>query len=108
MKADFIKNCKYELYIGLTDMDINKSRINYEEFMGYLEEYCTEHKIAFSVNRINGGYNHKTGYLIEDSLVITLLGDDSARFLNAIEDIKKLINTDKILLTREYVDVTFV
>lgn len=108
MKSDFTNHCKYELYIGLTDLEINESRINQEQFMGYVKEYCTEHKIDYSLNRISGGYNHKTGYIVEDSIVITLLGDESARFLNAIEDIKELVNTDTILVTREYVDMAFI
>ena len=89
-------------------MEISESRFGYEHFLEYVKEYCTKQKIDFSINRINGGYNHsKTGYIIEDSVVITLLGDDSTRFLNSIKDIKEYINTDTILVTREYLDEVF-
>lgn len=108
MRNDFTTHCKYELYIGLTDLETNKNRISQEQFMAYMKEYCSEQKIDFSINRISGGYNHKNGYITEDSILITLLGDDSARFLEVIEDIKKLVNTDTILVTREYVDLAFV
>lgn len=108
MKTDFTKHCKYELYIGLTDLEKGKSRFTHKQFTEYVKEYCTERKIDYSINRINGGFNHKTGYIVEASILITLLGDDSSRFLEAIEDIKELINTDTILVTREYVDLAFV
>lgn len=104
----FKKSCKYELYIGLTDLEANKSLLTQEHFKECIQCYCTERKIDYSLSVITGGFSHKNGYIIEDSIQITLFGDDSYRFFEAIEEIKNYINTDKVLVTREFVDTAFI
>lgn len=108
MINEFITYCRYEVYIGLSDQITLTEKVHSTEFKEYIFKYCSENKIDFSMREIKGGYNHNNGYTIENSVVITLIGEESARFLDIIDTIKQYLNTDTVLVTREYLEAVFI
>lgn len=96
-----IKGCKYEIYIGLKDQDTLLEHFTAEDFAKLLTEKCTNKEIGFSLTTQLGGYAHNKGYVTETSLRITLFGIEKEDMIELGESLKKIINTDTIMITSE-------
>lgn len=92
---------KYEIYIGLRDQDTYTEYFSTDDFRKMLVSICSDKKIGFSLTTQFGGYSHNKGYVTETSLRITLFGisEDEVRVIG--EKLKKAVNTDTIMITRE-------
>ncbi len=103
----FEKTWKHEIFIGLKDKDSYREVFSVDDFKSLLEEVCTEREIAFSMLRQLGGYTHNKGYTTETSLRIVIIGaaEEEIRLLG--ERLKKIINTDTILITKAEIESAF-
>ena len=99
---------KYSIYIGLLDMDSYEEIITVDKFRQILEEYCKNKKIAFSLSLLRGGYSHGKGYATENSLLIELIGIDHDSAERMALSLKKKVNTDSVMVTREYIESVIV
>lgn len=92
---------KYEIYIGLKDKERYEEIFTIEDFIKVLSAHCAETKIGFSLVTQLGGYAHSFGYATETSLRITLFGITEQEVKNLAEGLKKLVNTDAVLIASE-------
>ncbi len=92
---------KYEIYIGLKDQDTYEEFLTAEHFSEILTEQCKRDEIGFSMTRQLGGYTHKNGFVTETSLRITLFGIEKDEIVRLGETLKKIVNTDTIMITSE-------
>lgn len=104
----FQKGMKYEVFIGLKDKDTYNEILNVESFSRLLSEICTEKKISFTLITQFGGYTHNKGYTTETSLRIVIIGINEDELVSLGEKLKKMINTDTILITKTEIEYSFI
>lgn len=92
---------KYEIYIGLKDQKTYEELFTVEMFAKELASHCTKKKIGFSLVTQLGGYTHNKGYVTETSVRITLFGIEEKEMKELALALKKLVNTDTIMITSE-------
>ena len=104
----FQKGRKYEIFIGLKDKDTYDEIFNVDNFRTILSEICTEKQISFTLITQFGGYTHNKGYTTETSLRIVIIGINEDELVSLGEKLKKLINTDTILITKTDIEYSFI
>lgn len=92
---------KFEIFIGLKDQHTYEELITADEFASILATKCSRKKIGFSLVKQLGGYSHNLGYVTETSLCITLFGIDKDEVEKLGVELKKIVNTDTIMITSE-------
>lgn len=100
-EESFNETYKYEIYVGLKDKDDYNEYLSVEDVMTCLYEYCKGKNIAFSVVNQVGGYAHNRGYVTETSVKLVLVGASFENVLSISEMLKKKVNTDTVMITRE-------
>jgi len=105
---NFIKGDSYNIYIGLKDQDTYEELISTDDFLKLLVNECNNNKVGFSLCTQKGGYEHNKGYTIETSLKINLIGASFDEVERIAKNMKKYINTDTILITKEEVEYQFI
>ena len=103
----FNKGMKYEIFIGIKDKDSYQEILNVNDFKNILTEICTEKQVCFSLLTQLGGYTHSKGYTTETSFRIILIGIDEKEIAILGERLKKIINTDTILITKKEIEYCF-
>lgn len=99
---------KYEIYIGLKDQKTYEELFTVEDFAKELALHCTKKKIGFSLVTQLGGYTHNKGYVTETSVRITLFGIEEKEMRELGLALKKMVNTDTIMITCEESEYYFV
>ena len=107
MGKSFVKGIKYEIFVGMKDQDNYEELFTADDFKDILIDICTEKEIGFSLLTQTGGYSHNRGYTTETSLRVILIGIDEDEVQAIGERLKKLINTDTILITKTDVEYCF-
>ena len=107
-KKQYEPGMKYEIYVGIKDKDSYEELFSVEDFKTILTEICTEKEIGFSLVKQMGGYTHNKGYTTETSLRIILIGISEEEVERIGEKLKKIINTDTILITKYEIEFCFV
>ncbi len=54
------------IYIGLKDSEVYEQLFETEKYISILKNVCKAYRVAFSMNRINGGYFHEDGTYVEE------------------------------------------
>ena len=103
----FQKGIKYEIFIGLKDKDSYKEILSAENFKEVLADVCREKQISFSLLTQLGGYTHNKGYTTETSLRVIIIGINEEELVQLSMRLKKMINTDTILITRTDIEYSF-
>ena len=98
---------KYEIYIGLNNQQLEKEVLSVDDFAQILSGICTKEKIGFSLTSQLGGYSHNQGFIIETSLRITLFGITEKEVNQLGDSLKKIVNTDTIMITSEDCSFSF-
>ena len=106
--SKFQKGYKYEIFIGIKDKDSYKEILNVESFKKILVEVCTEKQISFSLLTQMGGYTHNKGYTTETSLRVIIIGISEDELIPLSMKLKKLVNTDTILITKTEMEFIFI
>lgn len=104
---EFNKQIKYDIYIGLKDKETYSEYLTTSDFKQVLDKYCSDHKIAFSLTTLRGGYAHNRGYVTENSLKVELIGADYEIVQKMALWLKQKINTDTVMITKEEIDATY-
>ncbi len=104
----FQTGTKHEVFIGLKDKDTYDEVFDVEMFKKALTEICKEKQICFSLLTQLGGYTHNKGYTTETSLRVIIIGLNEDEIILLGEKLKKMINTDTILITRTEIEYSFV
>lgn len=104
---EFINGIKYEIYIGIKDKDSYEEILSVEDFKNILCEICYAKQINFSLLTQTGGYKHGHGYTTETSLRIIIIGIDETEIELLSERLKKIINTDAVLITKTNIEYCF-
>lgn len=100
----FKKAYKYEIFIGLKDKDNYEEIFTINDFKNILSDICTEKQISFSLLTQLGGYTHNKGYTTETSLRVIIIGTTEEEISILGDKLKKIINTDTILITKTEVE----
>ena len=101
------KGYKYEIFIGIKDKDSYEEILTVDDFKNILAEICTEEEISFSLLTQLGGYTHNKGYTIETSLRVIVIGIGEEEIVLLGQRLKKMINTDTILITKTEIEYCF-
>ena len=104
----FEKGMNYEIFVGIKDKDSYEELFSVDDFKKILTEICTEKEIGFSLVQQTGGYSHNKGYTTETSLRIILIGINEEEVELIGEKLKKIINTDTILITKSEIEFCFI
>ena len=103
----FQRGIKYEIFIGIKDKDSYQELLNVESFKEILVEVCTEEQISFSLLTQLGGFTHNKGYTTETSLRVIIIGISEEELMLLGMKLKKLVNTDTILITKTEIEYSF-
>ena len=103
----FQKGTKYEIFIGLKDKDTYDEILNVDNFKKILLEICAKKQICFTLLTQFGGYTHNKGYTTETSLRVIIIGISEDELISLSEKLKKMINTDTILITKTDIEYCF-
>ena len=103
----FQKGIKYEIFIGLKDKDTYDEIFSVNSFVEILSEICEKRQISFTLLTQFGGYTHNKGYTTETSLRVVIIGIHEDELTLLGEKLKKIINTDTILITKTEIEYSF-
>lgn len=88
------------IYIGLKDSEVYEQLFETEKYISILKNVCKAYRVAFSMNRISGGYFHEDGtYVEEESLVLTLLDVDEKTIGEISKDLCAFFNQESVMVT---------
>ncbi len=97
------------IYIGLKDSEVYEQLFETEKYISILKNVCKAYRVAFSMNRINGGYFHEDGtYVEEESLVLTLLDVDEKTIAEISKDLCAFFNQESVMVTYTDAMIQFV
>ena len=97
------------IYIGLNDAESHEQLFDTEKYVSILKRVCKAYRVAFSMNRINGGYFHEDGtYVEENSLVLTLLDVDDQIIEEISKDLCVFFNQESVMVTYSKASIQFV
>lgn len=103
----FEKGIKYEIFIGIKDKDSYVEHLSVDDFKRILTEICSRKQISFSLLTQLGGYTHNKGYTTETSMRVIIIGASEDEISRIGERLKKIINTDTILITKTEIEYCF-
>lgn len=106
--VNFFGSYRYEIYVGLKDQDTYEEYFTLDSFKKYFNDIVNERNISFSLTDQIGGYTHNKGYVIETSLKIMLLNVEFDKVMEVAELVKKLVNTDTVMITREKTEYSYI
>ena len=104
----FEKGIRYEVFVGIKDKDSYIEHLDVSDFKRILTEICTEKKISFSLIKQMGGYTHGKGYTTETSLRVILIGIREEEVHRLADELKRIINTDTVLITKSDIEYCYV
>ena len=106
-KNTFTKGERYEIFIGLKDKDSFTELLDVKDFQKILTDICKNKQMGFSLITQYGGYTHNKGYTTETSLRVVIINITEKEVHLLANALKKMINTDAVLITRTEVDFLF-
>lgn len=101
------KGLKYEIFVGIKDKDSYQEILDVNDFKNILTEICAEKQVCFTLLTQLGGYTHNKGYTTETSFRIVIIGLDEKEINLLGARLKKIINTDTILITKTDIEYCF-
>lgn len=107
MEEKLISGYGFEIFIGLKDQNSYEEILSVEDFRNILFEVCEKDNIGFSLLYQVGGYSHNKGYTTENSLRISIVGVDENKIYELASQLKKMVNTDTVLITKTKIEYAF-
>lgn len=100
---------KYNIYIGLNDKDSKKQEVSTRIAKEEVIRILTNNNInGLTMYKVNGVFKHKTGKIVfEKSLKVELLEVEEEEVIKSIEELKKALNQESILLEKEKKEISF-
>lgn len=100
---------KYNLYIGLNDKDSKKQEVSTRRAREEVIKILNNNNInGLTMYKVDGVFKHETGEVVfEKSLKVELLEVEEEEVINAIQELKKALNQESILLEKEKKEINF-
>lgn len=100
---------KYNIYVGLNDKDSKKQEISIERAKEKVIEILTNNNInGLTLYIVNGVFKHEDGQIVfEKSLKVELIEVEEKEVLKSIQELKKALNQESILLEKEKKEIKF-
>lgn len=101
---------KYNIYIGLNDKDSKKQEVSTRRAKEKVIEILTNNNInGLTMYKVDGVFKHENGAIVfEKSLKVELLEVNKNEVLKSIEELKKALNQESILLEKEKKEINFI
>lgn len=97
------------IYIGLNDSVTHEQKFETEKYISILKNVCMSYHVAFSVNKVNGGYFHEDGsYVEENTLELTVLGQTPKMIREIATDLCTFFHQESVMVTSSEAEVYFV
>lgn len=106
--SGFTKKCCYEIFIGMKDKDTYTESPEKRDYVQKVSKFFEENKIDYTLSLQTGGYSHNKGYVIETSICVQLLNLEEETIIDIAKKLKELVNTDTVMITKAYLDTTFI
>ena len=101
---------KYNIYIGLNDKDSKKQEVSTRRAKEEVIKILNNNNITgLTMYEVTGVFKHENGTMtFEKSLKVELLEVKKEEVLKSIEELKKALNQESILLEEEEKKVNFI
>ena len=101
---------KYNIYIGLNDKDSKKQEVSTRRAREEVIKILNNNNITgLTIYEVMGVFKHDTGEVVyEKSLKIELLEVKKEEVLRSVEELKKALNQESILLEEEEKKISFI
>lgn len=101
---------KYNIYIGLNDKDSKKQEVSTRRARQEVIKILNNNNITgLTMYEVMGVFKHEDGTLtFEKSLKVELMEVEEEEVLKSIEELKKALNQESILLEKEKKEVNFI
>ena len=101
---------KYNIYIGLNDKDSKKQEISTRRAKEEAIKILNNNNITgLTIYEVEGVFKHEDGFITyEKSLKVELLEVEKEDVLKSIEELKKALNQESILLEEEEKKISFI
>lgn len=101
---------KYNIYIGLNDKDSKKQEVSTRRAKEEIIKILNNNNIiGLTMYEVTGVFKHDNGFItFEKSLKVELLEVKKEDVLKSIEELKKALNQESIMLEEEEKKVNFI
>lgn len=101
---------KYNIYIGLNDKDSKKQEVSTRRAKEEVIKILNNNNITgLTMYEVMGVFKHENGQIVfEKSLKIELLEVEENEVLKSIQELKKALNQESILLEKEKKEINFI
>lgn len=101
---------KYNIYIGLNDKDSKKQEVSTRIAKEKTIKILNANNITgLTMYEVMGVFKHEDGFITyEKSLKVELLEVEEKEVLKSINELKKALNQESILLEKEKKDINFI
>lgn len=100
---------KYNIYIGLNDKDSKKQEISTRRAKEEVIKILNDNNInGLTMYIVDGVFKHEDGQVVQEkSLKVELIEVEEKEVLKSIEELKKTLNQESILLEKEKKEISF-
>lgn len=101
---------KYNIYIGLNDKDSKKQEVSTRRAKEEVIKILNDNNITgLTMYEVMGVFKHEDGSVVfEKSLKVELLEVEEVDVLRSIQELKKALNQESILLEKEKKEINFI
>ena len=101
---------KYNIYIGLNDKDSKKQEVSTRRAKEEVIKILNNNNITgLTIYEVTGVFKHETGEVVfEKSLKVELLEVEEEDVKKSIQELKKALNQESILIEEEEKKISFI
>lgn len=101
---------KYNIYIGLNDKDSKKQEISTRRAREEVIKILNNNNInGLTMYVVDGVFKHEDGTIVfEKSLKVELIEVEESEVIKSIQELKKALNQESILLEKEKKEISFI
>ena len=101
---------KYNIYIGLNDKDSKKQEVSTRRAKEKVIEILNDNNITgLTMYEVMGVFKHEDGFItFEKSLKVELLEVKENEVIKSIQELKRALNQESILLEKEKKEINFI
>ncbi len=100
---------KTTIFIGLNDSETGVQKFDTAKYVSILKNVCHSYHLAFSVQKIEGGYFHENGVYVEETTLALLLMDTPEDVVIEIaKDLCAFFHQESVMVTSSPCSTVFV
>lgn len=108
MQNGFTTN-RYEICVGFNDGDEKIQKYSEETYEKIITNVCKGYRIAYSINKMVGGYIYDDGTFVkENSACIVLVGATDEQAEEIAKDLCAFFNQESVMIVKSSADVKFI